>query len=91
MKKLQKIFTNIMTELYENSEPTASWDVLLKTSPKDEMDRILIPFEDHKIDRKLAQIIFDTNISKKKLSRRDISQLNFSVWLGPSPKFKIEE
>lgn len=86
--KLEKIILEIYRELYKNSEPKADFDELMKTDQRDSIGRILIKFEDYKIDQTDYDNIVKIILSKYKLQDYEKNMIKNTVVLGCSPCFK---
>ena len=89
-KKLEKIVLDIYRELYENSEPKADFDHLMKTSPLNEFNQIDIPFMDYEIDQDIMDNIIEKHIKRNKISGYNAKQIKTTVYLGCSPKSKLK-
>ena len=88
-KKLEKIWEEIMIELYKNSTPSADFLELEKNAILNDRGEKIIDFDAHEIDKYKAEKIFDEILKKHKVNskwNRDV--LSFNVWLGCSPRFK---
>jgi hypothetical protein len=86
-KKLNKAYEEIMTLLYANSEPSASFQELVENAPIGEDGRKIIDYNSYVIDRELSQKLYDDVIKKYKITTKwDLNTLGFNVWLGASPR-----
>lgn len=74
-----------MTEIYKASIPSASWDDLLRDSPRNEAGQIEVPFEDYHISDQILDDIIQETAKKYRLSKADLESLRTNVYLGPSP------
>jgi hypothetical protein len=84
-KKFREIYHEAMTEIYKASIPSASWDELLRDSPRNEAGQILIPYEDYHISDQILDEIIETTAKKYRLNQFDLQSLRSNVYLGPSP------
>lgn len=91
MKKLNAAYEEIMTALYQNSEPSADFKLLVEQAPIGEHGRKIIDFEAYEIEREKAEAIFDSVVKKYKIKTKwDLNTLGFNVWLGASPRSKAK-
>lgn len=90
-KTLKDIVFDIYRELYANSEPKADFDELLESAEILPDGRKFIRYEDYEIDGKLMDDIVEKHLKENKLSRKDRGAVKFEVYLGASPKTKIEK
>jgi hypothetical protein len=84
-KKFKKVYHEAMTEIYKASIPSASWDDLLRDSPRNEAGQILIPYEDYHISDLILDEIIEATAKKYRLNQDDLGHLRTNVYLGPSP------
>jgi hypothetical protein len=84
-KKFKEVYHEVMTEIYKASIPSASWDDLIRDSPRNEAGRVEIPYEDYYISSLILDEIIETIAKKHHLSRGDLGSLRMNVYLGPSP------
>lgn len=88
-KKLAEIVEYILVELYANSTPTADFHKLVKEAEINERGEKVIDYNAYEIEQEKAQEILDKHT--KKLSRLEKQAVRINIWLGCSPKFKIEK
>ena len=74
-----------MTEIYKASIPSASWDDLLRDSPRNDAGQIEIPFENYHISDQILDEIIETTAKKYRLNQFELQSLRTNVYLGPSP------
>ena len=90
-----KIIYDTYVELYKNSEPSADFDELLKYAKDnnivDRTGRYIIPYMDYEIDKDKMDKIVQSFIKKHKMKKHTASQYSFSIYLGCSPKTKIDD
>lgn len=84
-KKFKEVYHEAMTEIYKASIPSASWDDLLRDSPRNEAGQILIPYEDYHISDQILDEIIETTAKKHRLNQFELQSLRSNVYLGPSP------
>jgi len=84
-KKFKDVYHEAMTEIYKASIPSASWDDLLRDSPRNEAGQIEIPFENYHISDRILDEIIQATAKKYRLSQDDLESLRTNVYLGPSP------
>lgn len=84
-KKFKEVYHEAMTEIYKASIPSASWDDLLRDSPRNEAGQILIPYEDYHISDLILDEIIETTAKKYRLNQFELQSLRSNVYLGPSP------
>lgn len=87
-KNNEEIITDIYKTLYALSTPPADFDLLVKTSPRNESGQIMIPFNDHEIDENLAEAVINQTLDKSKISKIEKQKIKATIYLGCSPKFK---
>jgi hypothetical protein len=81
----------IMTLLYENSEPKGDFNKLIDQAEINERGEKVIPFNDYEIEgTKLDEIVNET-IKKYKLDYRTEKSMRFNIYLGASPRSKREK
>lgn len=89
MKKLEKIYNEIMEELYQNAEPKASFKGLIEEAERldrrSEDGRLDIQFENYFINHDKMSDIVESELSKYKPSKLDKNSLRFHIYLGASP------
>ena len=78
-KQIEKILMEFFNEVYQNTTPSANFELIPKTK-KDW-------FEDYKISESLFEIIREKYINKYKLSKNDLKTFDYYAYLGPSPVF----
>lgn len=88
-KKLAEIVEYILVELYANSTPTADFHKLVKEAEINERGEKVIDYNAYEIEQEKAQEILDKHT--KKLSRLEKQSVRINIWLGCSPKSKIEK
>ena len=86
----EKIIMETYTELYKNSEPSANFQELMDTSPKNELGQIDIPFMDYEIEESKLKEILESISKKYKLKGYKKDSFYSSILLGCSPKFKAQ-
>lgn len=84
-EKFRKVYHDVMTEIYKASIPSASWDDLIRDSPKNKAGHIEIPYWDYHISNLILDEIIETVAKKHRLSKKDTASLKTNVYLGPSP------
>ena len=84
-KKFKEVYHETMTEIYKASIPSASWDDLLRDSPRNEAGQIVVPYENYHISDQILDEIIQETAKKHRLSKADLESLRANVYLGPSP------
>jgi hypothetical protein len=84
-KKFKEVYHEAMTEIYKASIPSASWDDLIRDSPKNEAGRVEIPYWDYHVSDLILDEIIEAVAKKHRLSESDTGSLRTSIYLGPSP------
>ena len=90
-KKLGEICFDILRELYQNATPQVDFDMLVENAQLDEVGRKIIPFDDYEIEEKVMIDIVKKHIKENKLTKVEGDVIKCNVYLGPSPKTKIEK
>ena len=90
-KTLKDIVFDIYRELYLNSEPSADFDKLVETADILPDGRKDIHYENYEIDGELMDEIVEKHLKENKLSHKDRGAVKFEVYLGASPKTKINK
>jgi hypothetical protein len=89
-KKLGEICFEILRELYQNATPQVDFNVLVQNAQIDEVGRKIIPFDDYEIEEEVMIDIVKKHIKKNKLTKTEGDVVKCNVYLGPSPKIKVE-
>ncbi len=84
-RKFEEVYHEAMTEIYKASIPSASWDDLLRDSPRNEAGQIIVPYENYHISDQILDEIIQATAKKYRLSKADLESLRTNVYLGPSP------
>lgn len=92
IKKLKKVWEEIMIEMYKQSTPSADFLKLVEEAPLNDKGQKVIDFNAYEIEKEKAVEIFDTIVKKHKVTnKRNQADLSFSVYLGACPKFKYSQ
>lgn len=93
MRKLnwQKIIIDTYIELYQNAEPQADFNKLIEDAEINERGQKVIPFNDYEIEASVMDSIIDSFSKRYKMSKHDLSSYEFNIYLGCSPKTKIND
>ena len=82
-------------ELYKNSEPQADFNELVKAAKGrhniDQWGRYVIDFMAYEINKDKMDEIIQSFIKKYKMSKYYAGQYSLSIYLGCSPKTKVNE
>lgn len=91
-QKEEQAMHDCYVQLYNNAQPKADFNELLKASPVNELGEIDIPFTDYEIDKSKYLEIVNSAIKRYGI-RSSFRQKAFKVAiaLGCSPKFKNDE
>lgn len=84
--KNEEILHEMYRMAFAASTPYGDFDELMRTSPKDEDGRILIPFMDYECTQEKLDDIFESTMKKYKVNSNYRKAFSFNFWLGCSPK-----
>jgi|ERR1035437_7208140 hypothetical protein len=87
--KLVKAIYECYQLLYENSEPKADFQKLMKNATLNELGQKTIDYDSYIIDDKKASEIIETVAKKYKIKDYQKNMFKTSIILGCSPKFKL--
>lgn len=90
-EKLNKVIHDIYRELYNNSTPKADFDKLVEEAELDSEGRKIIPFMNYEIEQEKMDEIIDKHCKENALNKRFIDIIKANVYLGCSPRTKIEK
>jgi len=93
MKKLNwhKIIIDTYIELYNNSYPQADFNKLMEEATINDRGQKVIPFNDYEIEASVMDSIVDSFAKRYKMSKHDRNAYEFNIYLGCSPKTKIND
>jgi hypothetical protein len=91
MKNWDKILNYCYTELYKNSTPKANFSELVKNAKLNKFGQKDIPFMDYEIEQDKMSKIIEQTVKKFKLEPYYAKSLRFKIYLGCSPKIKLNE
>lgn len=91
MENYDNVIMDCYKEIYKQSEPPADFEVLLKNAVIDENGHKQIPFMDYSIDINLMDKIIMECGKKHKLKKWEKQILKVEIYLGCSPKSKLNE
>lgn len=93
MRKLnwQKIIHDTYVELYNNAEPQADFDELIKDATVNDRGEKVIPFDDYSISRESMDLIIQSFIKRYKINEYMAGQYSMCIYLGCSPKNKSDD
>jgi hypothetical protein len=86
-EKVDYIIWSIYRKLYENSVPSADFDLLFLKAKQNSNGQKEILYNNFKIKDEIAEMIIDKELSKFKLLEFEKRQIKTSVYLGCSPVF----
>lgn len=87
----KKIIIDTYIELYENSEPKADFNELMTNAEINEHGQKVIPYLDCEISASVMDSIIDSFVKRYKMSKHDRSSYEFNIYLGCSPKTKVDD
>ena len=83
--KIAKQVNKILTEMYDNCKPKASYKVLEKHKIKLPNGKEVVPYKDYYIDSDILDNILDKNLSPKKYNNIEIRAILYLVLFGDMP------
>lgn len=86
-EKVDYITWSIYRKLYENSVPSADFDLLFLKAKQNSRGQKEIEYNNFKIKDEIAHMIINKEISRFKISEFEKKQIKTSVYLGCSPVF----
>jgi len=86
----QKILHDTYVELYNNSKPKADFDELVKNATINNRGEKVIPFMNYEIYPDVMDAIVSSFEKKYKMTKRNSNGYRFAIYLGCSPKTKVE-
>jgi hypothetical protein len=87
-EKMNKALMECYIELYNNSEPKADFELLLKNATIDERGEKVIDFDNYYIDEEIMSGIVDNIINKYKMKSYNKQKFKNTIYLGCSPSTK---
>lgn len=88
MKNWDKIINDCYKKLYELSEPSVDFDMLVENATINEFGQKEIPYNDYEIDIKTYEDVLEKVIKRYRLNELDTKKLKTTIAWGCSPKFK---
>ena len=88
INKHDKAILDCYIELYNNSEPKADFNELLKNATINELGEKIIDFDNYLINENTFDEIIDNIIKKYNYKSYQKQQFKNTIYLGCSPKFK---
>jgi len=85
----QKIIHDTYKELYLHAEPSADFDELVANAVLNNRGEKVINYLDYEISASLMDSIVSSFEKRYKMSTHDIKGYRFAIYLGCSPKTKV--